>query len=186
MYARTPTVTPSNARTPQPTPTSAPTRRSAPTPVVSAAEIAELGTRLRAPIAGLRTAAVYDTFAQMRGSHRHEATDIVAARGTPVLAVTDGTVAKLFTSVAGGLTLYQFSPDGVWCFYYAHLDGYADGMHEGRALHAGDVIAYVGTSGNAGTTPHLHFAIFKLGPERIWWQGTPIDPYPLVRAVASP
>ena len=173
-------MTPTGARTPTPRPTAVPT------PVVSAAEIAALGTYFRAPIAGLAVAAIQDTFAAMRGSHRHEATDIVAARATPVLAVADGTVAKLFTSAAGGLTLYEFSADGTWCFYYAHLDGYADGMREGRMLHAGDVIGYVGTTGNAGATSHLHFAIFKLGPERIWWQGTAIDPYPLLRAVASP
>jgi murein DD-endopeptidase MepM/ murein hydrolase activator NlpD len=129
---------------------------------------------------------IHDTFGEMRGTHRHEATDIVAACGTPVLAVDDGVVAKLFTSVPGGLTVYHFSADGTWCFYYAHLDAYADGLHEGATLHAGDVIGYVGTTGNAGETPHLHFAIFKLGAERKWWEGTPIDPYPLLRTAVSP
>ena len=156
-----------------------------PTPVVRTEDIETLGQRLAAPIAGLGPAQIQDTFAQPRGARRHEATDIVAARGTPVLAVDDGVVAKLFTSVPGGLTVYQFSVDGTWSFYYAHLDRYVDGLREGVPVRRGELLGYVGTSGNAGTTPHLHFAIFKLGSERRWWEGTPIDPYPLLRAAAA-
>ena len=141
---------------------------------------------MQPPIAGLAVDQVYDTFAEARGERRHEATDIIAPRGTPVRAVDAGTVVKLFTSVPGGLTAYQFSADGVWCYYYAHLDGYAEGLAEGAAVAPGDVLGYVGISGNAGTTPHLHFAIFKVGAPGTWWgAGTPIDPYPLLRAALA-
>ena len=153
-----------------------------PTPIPSAAELEALGARLRLPIAELAPSAIHDSFAEARAGHRHEATDIVAPRGTPVLAVDDGTIAKLFTSVPGGLTVYQFSTDGGWTYYYAHLDRYADGLREGGAVRAGDLLGYVGTTGNAGTTPHLHFAILKRGPENRWWEGTAVDPFPLLHA----
>jgi murein DD-endopeptidase MepM/ murein hydrolase activator NlpD len=104
----------------------------------------------------------------------------VAPRGTPVRAVDDGTVRKLFHSVPGGLTVYQFDPSESYCYYYAHLDRYAAGLEEGQALRKGDVVGYVGTTGNAPReTPHLHFTIFKLGPEKRWWEGVPLNPYPL-------
>ena len=96
-------------------------------------------------------------------------------------AAADGTVAKLFTSVPGGLTIYEFDPTGTYAYYYAHLDRYAPGLVEGKVLRRGDVIAYVGSTGNASAeAPHLHFAIFVLGPEKQWWKGTAIDPYPLL------
>lgn len=119
----------------------------------------------------------------MRGgdTRRHGAIDILAPRGTPVFAADDGVVKKLFTSHAGGLTIYQFDPDARWCYYYAHLDGYAAGLREGQQVHRGEVIGYVGTSGNAPrNTPHLHFAVVRLDPDRRWWGGTPTDPYPLL------
>ena len=105
---------------------------------------------------------------------------MLAARGTPVIAVAEGTVRKLFTSDRGGLTVYQFDPENAYSYYYAHLDRYADGLAEGKHLNQGDLVGYVGTSGNApANTPHLHFTIFRLGPEKRWWEGTPINPYPL-------
>jgi murein DD-endopeptidase MepM/ murein hydrolase activator NlpD len=185
--------TPSVCRSPLPSASASTAARNAgrapaspqPTPVASAAEIDALGERLRVPIAGLAITAIYDTFSEARGEHTHEATDILAPVGTKVLAVDDGTVAKLFGSVPGGLTVYQFSADGTWSYYYAHLDAYAEGLHDGAAVRAGDVLGYVGTTGNAGATPHLHFAIFRLDAERRWWEGTPIDPYPLLRAAAQ-
>jgi murein DD-endopeptidase MepM/ murein hydrolase activator NlpD len=86
---------------------------------------------------------------------------------------------KLFYSVPGGRTIYQFDPEQQFAYYYAHLDGYAEGVKEGMAVKRGDVLGYVGSTGNANAAaPHLHFAIFRLGPERRWWQGTAIDPYP--------
>jgi murein DD-endopeptidase MepM/ murein hydrolase activator NlpD len=156
-----------------------------PTPIATAADVEALAARLGLPIAGLAPAAIHDTFAEARGGHRHEATDIVAPRGTPVVAVDDGVVARLFTSVPGGLTVYELSTDGAWTYYYAHLDRYAEGLRKDALVRAGDVLGYVGTTGNAGATPHLHFAILKRDPESGWWEGTAVDPYPLLRAARA-
>jgi len=118
----------------------------------------------------------------LRATGSHEALDIAAPRGTPVRAVDDGRIAKLFRSVPGGITVYQFDPSARFAYYYAHLDRYADDLREGATVRAGDVIGYVGTTGNAPPdAPHLHFAIFRLGPERQWWRGTAINPYPVLR-----
>ena len=164
--------------------------RSSPLPPVSAAArtaapiapVVDSGPRIGLPIAGLRAKDIQDTFAQLRGGTRpHEATDILAPRGTPVLAVDDGTIKKLFTSKPGGLTVYQFDPSGVYCYYYAHLDRYGKNLKEGMTVYRGDVIGYVGTTGNADpNTPHLHFAIIKLGALKRWWEGTAINPYPFL------
>lgn len=134
------------------------------------------------PIYGIKPSDILDTFTQARsGGKRHEATDIMAPRGTPIHAVEDGTIKKLFLSKAGGNTIYEFDPDGVYCFYYAHLDHYFEGLHEGTAVTKGDVIGYVGSTGDASAeAPHLHFAIMKLGPDKKWWQGTAINPYPIL------
>lgn len=142
--------------------------------------------RLAPPITGLRRDDLHDTFYERRGADRpHEAIDILAPGGTPVLAVDDGVIKKLFTSDAGGLTLYQFEPEEKYCYYYAHLDRYAAGIREGLDVRRGQVIAYVGSTGNASpATPHLHFAVFELDTEKRWWRGTPINPYALlVRAL---
>lgn len=134
--------------------------------------------RLRIPIDGVAHAALQQSFEQARGTGRHEAIDILASRGTPVHAVDAGVVGKLFTSVRGGITVYQYDPSGRYCYYYAHLDRYADGLREGQTLRTGDLVGYVGTSGNAPKdTPHLHFAIFRLTEPGRWWEGTAIDPY---------
>lgn len=124
-----------------------------------------------------------DTYGDSRGGSRaHEALDIVAPRRTPVRAVEDGRIQKLFTSKAGGLTIYEFDPTETFTYYYAHLDGYAEGVHEGQMVKRGDVIGYVGSTGNASPdAPHLHFAIFRLTPERQWWKGEPINPYPVFK-----
>src|SRR5262249_47027249 len=116
-------------------------------------------------------------FDEGREGHKHEAVDILSLRNTPVRAVEDGTIAKLFLSKPGGITIYQFDEDGRFCFYYAHLEKYADGLHDGQRVKRGDIIGYVGTSGNApANTPHLHFAIFELGSDKKWWHGDAIDP----------
>jgi murein DD-endopeptidase MepM/ murein hydrolase activator NlpD len=137
---------------------------------------------LLVPVQGVDAAQLHDTFGDARGSERqHEALDIMAPAGTPVLAVADGHVEKLFDSERGGLTVYQFEPSGRWCYYYAHLQRYAPGLVEGAAVERGQVLGYVGSSGNADpAAPHLHFAVFELGPERQWWAGTPVNPYPLL------
>jgi murein DD-endopeptidase MepM/ murein hydrolase activator NlpD len=106
----------------------------------------------------------------------------MAPVNTPVVAVDDGKVVKLFNSVPGGLTVYQYDASGTFAYYYAHLDSYAADLEEGQELKRGDLIGYVGATGNADTlAPHLHFAIFLLGPEKQWWKGTAINPYPLFK-----
>jgi murein DD-endopeptidase MepM/ murein hydrolase activator NlpD len=137
------------------------------------------GRDLRLPLDGVDLETFKHSFAEQRGSGRtHEAADMLAPRNTPVRAVDDGTIAKLFLSRAGGITIYQFDPSQRFTYYYAHLERYADGLTEGQPVKRGELIGYVGTSGNAPPdTPHLHFAIFELTADRRWWQGTPIDPY---------
>jgi peptidoglycan LD-endopeptidase LytH len=130
------------------------------------------------PVAGIARSAMRDMFNESRGKRRHEAIDILAPKGTPVIATDDGVVKKLFTSKPGGLTVYQFDPDQRFCYYYAHLDRYAPGLHEGQFLERGEVLGYVGTTGNAGNTPHLHFALIRLDKDRRWWKGTYVNPYP--------
>jgi murein DD-endopeptidase MepM/ murein hydrolase activator NlpD len=133
---------------------------------------------LRVPIDGMDLESLKGGFEEHRGSRPHEAVDLLSPRNTPVHAVESGSIAKLFDSKAGGHTIYQFSPDGQLCYYYAHLERYADGLHEGQAVSQGDVIGYVGTSGNApANTPHLHFAVFEMDGDRRWWKGKAIDPY---------
>jgi peptidoglycan LD-endopeptidase LytH len=145
-------------------------------------DLAQLRARqLTIPVQSVAAAQLADTYSQERGGgeRAHQALDIMAPRGTPVLAATDGTVEKLFESVPGGLTIYQFDRDRTHAYYYAHLDRYAPGLAEKQAVKRGDVLGYVGYTGNANPqAPHLHFAIFRLGPEKKWWKGTPINPYP--------
>ena len=140
------------------------------------------GTALLVPVAGVKPMQLQDTYNQPRGSERkHEALDILAPNGTPVLAVADGRIAKLFTSKPGGLTIYQFDPRKKFSYYYAHLDRYAGNLKEGQQVKRGEVIGYVGSTGNADpAAPHLHFAMFELGPDKNWWQGKPVNPFPLM------
>jgi peptidoglycan LD-endopeptidase LytH len=154
---------------------------SPPTPAISGT-VATSGDiprgELRPPIDGNDPATWKGGFAERRGARPHEAVDILAPRNTPIHAVDNGVVAKLFNSKAGGITIYQFDQKGRLCYYYAHLERYAEGLQEGERVTRGQLIGYVGTSGNAPpNTPHLHFAVFQLDAERRWWQGTAIDPY---------
>lgn len=156
----------------------------APTPSISAPPGAELEARdLTIPVQGIKPEQLVRTFTDARGSSRkHEAIDILAPTGTPVLAIEDGRIARLFNSKAGGITVYQFDPTERFCYYYAHLDRYADGIRENDTVRRGQVIGYVGISGNAPKdTPHLHFAIFRLTEAKRWWEGTPVDPYEVLR-----
>jgi len=138
--------------------------------------------KLMVPVAGVNVNQLVDTFHDKRSGHMHEALDIPAPRGTQVLAAVEGNVAKLFNSRDGGLTVYQFDNNGVYCYYYAHLDRYAPNLKEGMLLRKGDVVGYVGTTGDAPpNAPHLHFAVFKLGPEKKWWKGTALDPLPMLK-----
>jgi len=137
-------------------------------------------SRLRVPIDGADVSTWKGAFEERRGggSRGHEAVDILAPRNTSIHAVVNGTIAKIFESKAGGHTIYETDRDGRLCYYYAHLERYADGLHEGQSVSQGDVIGYVGTSGNAPKdTPHLHFAVFELNEQKQWWNGRPIDPY---------
>jgi murein DD-endopeptidase MepM/ murein hydrolase activator NlpD len=137
---------------------------------------------LEIPVEGVDDDDLRDTFTDARGGRSHEAIDIMAARGTPVLSVEDGRVAKLFNSKQGGLTVYVFDPTNTYCYYYAHLDRYAGGLKEGQTVKRGQAIGTVGSTGNAAEdAPHLHFAIFRLTAERQWWKGTPINPYPVLK-----
>jgi murein DD-endopeptidase MepM/ murein hydrolase activator NlpD len=139
------------------------------------------------PVDGVTAAQLSDTFTDARGESRvHDAIDIMAPTGTPVRAVADGRIVKLFNSKAGGLTIYQFDATEGVSFYYAHLDRYADGVAEGQPVKQGDLIGYVGFTGNANPAgPHLHFAVTVLGADKKWWQGTAINPYPYLRQAAS-
>ena len=164
----------------------APQPRMAPTPAIAHSADVEylLGRQLIVPVRGVRQADIPETFDSRRGAHgerRHEAVDIMAPRGTAVLSADDGRVLRLHRSSAGGITVYAVDAGERYIFYYAHLDRYRDGLREGMKLSKGDVIGYVGTTGNAPkNVPHLHFAILRMGADRKWWTGTPIDPRPLL------
>jgi murein DD-endopeptidase MepM/ murein hydrolase activator NlpD len=148
-----------------------------------AAALQELrARRLEFPVAGALPSDLRDSFDNARGRRVHEAIDILAPRGTPVRAVEDGTVAKLYLGGGGGISVYQFDPGERYCYYYAHLERYAPGLREGQRVSRSEVIGYVGTTGNAPPdAPHLHFAIFVLDETRRWWTGTPVNPLPVLR-----
>lgn len=161
-----------------------PSPSSSETPLIGANPLTELrGRRLELPLRGATKEELHQSFDETRGStRRHEAIDILAPRHTPVLAIEEGTIARLFYSEAGGITVYQFDPTGSYVYYYAHLERYAEGLKEGDRVERGQVLGYVGTSGNAPeNTPHLHFAIFRLTEKKQWWQGTPVDPYEVLK-----
>lgn len=170
----------------------APRRASLAPPAVATSGVVDYGTAidtlrerdLKVPVDGVDRDDLRDSFSDNRGTGRaHRALDIMAERHTEVVAVEDGTIAKLFQSQGGGgLTIYQFDPSGQFCYYYAHLDRYADGLREGQAVERGKTIGYVGSTGNASPqAPHLHFGIFRLTPERKWWKGEPVNPYEVFR-----
>ena len=139
---------------------------------------------LAIPVAGKSLRDLSDTYTQSRagGARVHNAIDIMAARGTPVIAAAPGTVEKLyFSNGGGGISAYVRSDDGQWTYYYAHLDAYAPGLHEGQKVRQGDPIGTVGSTGNANPGgPHLHFAVNRMGPGEKWYNGTPVNPYPLL------
>ena len=139
---------------------------------------------LAIPVAGVKTDQLVDTFTQARagGARVHDAIDIMADEGTPVVAAAPGTVEKLFDSKGGGgTTAYVRSDDNKWSYYYAHLQRYAPGLAEGQRVERGSPIGFVGHTGNANPSgPHLHFAINRMQAGEKWWQGSPINPYPLL------
>jgi peptidoglycan LD-endopeptidase LytH len=155
---------------------------------VTPEDLAYLRSRkLIVPVAGILAATIPPSFDDMRGARRHNALDILAPRGTPVLSADDGAVAKIDTSAGGGLSLYIAGPRERFIFYYAHLDAYRRGIAAGMRISKGDTIGYVGTTGNAPpNTPHLHFAIALADEDKRWWKGTPLDPLPLLRIAENP
>ena len=158
-----------------------PAGRNAPV-IVGSATVGPAG--LAIPVAGVKADQLFDTYTQARagGARVHDAIDIMAPEGTPVLAAAPGKVEKLFYSEGGGgITAYVRSPDDLWSYYYAHLQGYAPGLTEGQDVRRGQLIGRVGYTGNANPEgPHLHFAINRMRPSEKWWQGSPINPYPLL------
>ncbi len=155
-----------------------PDYRASPPPV--AADLDYLrGRRLMVPVDGIAPRAVPNTFDAKRGARTHEALDIMAPKGTPVVAAVDGVIVRLTTNDLGGITIYQVDPDDRFVYYYAHLDRYAKGLAEGQRVSQGEVIGYVGTTGNAPpNAPHLHFQVMKLVDQRAWWSGIPLNPLP--------
>ena len=144
---------------------------------------------LLVPVAGVRRQDIRDSWGDPRdnGLRAHHGTDLMAAANTPVVAAAAGTVEKLFVSAAGGTTAYVRSPAQTWTFYYAHLAGYAPGLHEGQVVRAGDPIGYVGDTGNAGAgNYHLHFGLTRTTPGQHWYQGTDVDPYPYLAGKPLP
>lgn len=133
---------------------------------------------LMVPVDGIAPARVPNNFSAPRGSRRHNALDILAPRGTPVLAADDGRILSMRRNSAGGITIYLVDAEERMVHYYAHLDGYRKGLGEGDRVTKGDVIGYVGTTGNApANTPHLHFQVMRLDDLRRYWEGTPVNPY---------
>ena len=139
---------------------------------------------LAVPVSGIAVADLVDTYQQSRagGARVHNAIDIMAPAGAPVVAASEGTVEKLFFSQGGGgITVYVRSPDRQWVYYYAHLQEYAPGLREGQRVRRGDLLGKVGTTGNANPAgPHLHFAVHQMRAGEDWHEGTPVNPYPLL------
>ncbi len=150
-----------------------------PAPPLPQLPLPEIGLPLR----DIRPAELRSQFNDKRRGHIHHAIDLMRPRSTPILAVTDGMIRKLYRSKSGGISIYLFDGAEEYCFFYGHLDHYAKGLREGQEVHRGDVIGYVGYTGNAKrSAPHLHFAVSRTGPERKWSGGAPIDPFPILRA----
>jgi peptidoglycan LD-endopeptidase LytH len=134
------------------------------------------------PVPAASPFAMADSFNDPRGGRVHHAVDIMAPRHSEVVAVADGSIARLTSSAKGGIAVYEWGAGQRFVYYYAHLQGYAPGLVEGQTVRRGQVLGYVGTTGNApANTPHLHFAIARVERKDQWWGGTPIDPYPIWR-----
>jgi murein DD-endopeptidase MepM/ murein hydrolase activator NlpD len=148
----------------------------------AASDVYESPSGLLIPVAGIKPEQLMDTFSSARSEGRvHDAIDIPAPAGSPVVAVADGTLLKFFDSERGGITIYELSDDKKYFFYYAHLQRRADDLHEGGVVKKGTTIGYVGDTGNAGPgNYHLHFAISIVTDPKRFWDGQPINPYPIL------
>jgi murein DD-endopeptidase MepM/ murein hydrolase activator NlpD len=176
-HIETPTAPPA----PAPEPAAAPAPSPSHVPLIKPNFVGQV--ELIIPVAGVRPEQLMDTFDDARSEGRvHDAIDIIAPAGTPVLAAANGKILKLFQSDRGGTTIYQLSTNEKTVYYYAHLQRYADGLSEGSFIRQGDVIAYVGDTGNAGPgNYHLHFSISAVSDPNRYWEGLSINPYPLLR-----
>ncbi len=144
---------------------------------------------LAVPVPGVDRGTIRDSWGEARdgGARAHHGTDIMAPGGSPVVAAAPGTIEKLFQSAQGGVTLYERSTDRRWLYYYAHLAGYAPGVHEGQAVRPGDPLGFVGDTGDAGPgNYHLHFGLSRVAPDDHWWQGEDVDPFPLLAGRPAP
>lgn len=171
-------------------PAEAPPRATPVPPAIAspgASPLPPASTALLIPVEGVARHQLLDSFDARRGLRRHRALDIMAPRGTRVLAAADGEVAKVYRHVLGGLSVYQYDAGRRYSYYYAHLDRYAPGLREGQWLRRGELVGFVGSTGNAPeSAPHLHFAVRELGPERKWWKGTPVNPLGLFEEGQKP
>lgn len=175
-----PSLTPSTGVVPAPV-GSAETPYAKGPPVVAADVESLRSLRMMVPVDNVAPRQVPNSYDAKRGVRTHEALDIMAPKGTPVVAAVDGFIARLATNDLGGITIYQVDRDERWVFYYAHLDRYARGLAEGQRVSQGEVIGYVGTTGNApANAPHLHFQVMKLVDQRTWWAGPPLNPHPFL------
>jgi murein DD-endopeptidase MepM/ murein hydrolase activator NlpD len=159
---------------------------SGPLSPADSAEAALAGRRLLVPVAGIDAARILDSFFAPRGARSHNALDIMAPRGTPVVSADDGMVLRVSENRAGGLTVYTTDPERRLVYYYAHMDRYADGIAAGRPIARGDTLGFVGTTGNAPRDiPHLHFQMMLMHPEGRYWAGTPVNPLPFLLAAST-
>ena len=141
-----------------------------------------LARSLAIPVAGITVGQLHDSFDEGRdGSRVHRALDIMAARGTPVLSADSGRILRMSSNTLGGNIIYASDPLGRVVYYYAHLDAYQPGLENGMPIARGDTLGFVGTTGNAPKdTPHLHFQVMRMPPDGQYWDGDPINPYPLL------
>lgn len=147
---------------------------------ISEEDLAELWRRqIMIPVEGVSRLTLKDNYTAGRANGRiHGALDILAPRGTPVMAAADHTIGRLFEGPIGGIVIYAYDEAQQFVYYYAHLDRYRRGLAVGDRVAKGSVIGYVGTTGNAPrNTPHLHFQVMKRGRGRAWWDGPPINPF---------
>jgi peptidoglycan LD-endopeptidase LytH len=147
---------------------------------------AEASAELVIPVAGVRAAELKNTYGAARsGGRAHKGVDIFAAKGTPVVAAAAGVIVKRDSNSVGGVSVYQRDLDGRTIYYYAHLNGWRAGLKEGDLVRQGEVIGYVGSTGNVSGSPHLHFAVFTVTDPNRWWKGRDLNPYTLLRASST-
>jgi murein DD-endopeptidase MepM/ murein hydrolase activator NlpD len=176
------TPSPSSEVLPSPSQTPPPLQPE-PTPQTNTSAIVIPSQSLIIPVAGIQSKDLRDTFNDARSEGRvHNAIDIMAPRGALVVAATDGKLVKFFDSEKGGITIYQMGTDQKTIYYYGHLDRRAENLREGDFVKQGTLLGYVGDTGNSGAgNYHLHFSIWTVDDPKRYWEGTNINPYPLLK-----